>query len=308
MSLLRLLAAVVGGLVLFTGLTGCQPAGANQPSVVASTTPGPDFTEPGVALDMVRQLIAAAGSDRLIMVEIEDDTVSVSALVDDEPVTWAYRDGTIGEVTSDLAYVDQAVFDIEDFNLADVGALFEAAGSESGSAENQNLQIVDYSGGEVMMSVSTVPESQTVFFHPNGTMLETLDFNTAAGVSQGITEAVGPRAWVHSIAVQSDTGAWVDYPGAEDTTIRRHRTAKVPVTTNARAETLDLPLFNPELVDPDAIWAVVDSVLGTPDVPEGSDWSVNVDDRDERGTPRMYFSIGPRVLVTDLSGTPVAEE
>lgn len=290
---------------MFSPLAGCQPATATQPSVVVTTPAGPDFTQPGTAIDMVQTLIAAAGSDELIMVEIEEDTVSVSALVDGQPVTWAYRDGSIGQIPSDLAYVDQAIFDIDDFNLDDVGGLFRAAESASGSAQNQNLQIVDYSGGEVMMSVSTVPESRTVFFHPDGSMLETLDFNTPGGVSRGVSEAVGTQTAVHSIAVQSEVGAWVDFPGEEETTIRRQRTAKVPVTTHARAETLDLPLFSPSLVDPEAIWAVVDKAIGTEDIPEGSSWSVIVDDRDDEGIPKMYFSIGPRVLVTDLAGTPV---
>ncbi len=257
---------------------------------------------------MVRKLIASAGTERLIMVEIEADTVSVSVLVQGQPVTWAYRDGTIGEVASDMAYVDQAVFAIDDFDLSDVGALFRTAAAESGSEENQNLQIVDYSGGQVMMSVSTVPESRTVFFHPDGTLLETLDFTTPAGISRGITEAVGTRTSVHRVAVQSDVGAWVDYPGEKGTTIRRQRTSKIPVTTNARAETLNLPLFDPRRVEAEAIWAVVDSVEGTQGVPVGSHWSVMIDDRDRTGVPRMHFSFGFKIVVTDLSGTPVTDD
>lgn len=288
------------------GATGCQLGDAPTPT--ASSTPAqPDFTRPGAAQDMVRRLIAASGSEDLIMVQIETDQVSVSVLIDSEPVTWAYRDGEIQEVASDMAYVDQAVFTIDDFNISDVGALFRAAEAASGSAENQDLQIVDYSGGQVMMAVSTVPESRTVFFHPDGRLLETLDFTTHRGVVRGLEEAVGEVALVHSAGIDSRQGAWIDLPGADQTTIRRLRTAKVPVTTNARAETLDLPLFATGVIDAEAIWSVVEGTVGTADVPDGSDWSVIIDDRDDLGIPRMHFRLGRTVLVTELDGTQVVE-
>ena len=308
MSSLRRLAALVCCLAVVGVTAGCQPGNAAPPATASTTPAEPDFSRPGAALGMVQQLIAAAGTTRLIMVEIEVDTVSVSVLTDGRPVTWAYRGGTIGEVASDMAYVDQASFTIDDFNISDVGALFRAAAGASGSDENQTLQIVDYSGGQVMMAVSTVPESRTVFFNPDGSLLETLDFNTQGGITRGIAGAVGTRTSVHRLAVQSDVGAWVDFPGEKGRTVRRQRTEKVPVTTNVRAETLDLPLFDPRLVDPAAIWAVVDSVVGSPEVPEGSAWSVIVDDRDGAGVPRMHFSIGSRVLITDLGGNPVRPE
>ena len=256
---------------------------------------------------MVNQLLARAGSRRLLMVEITDSTVQLSVLdADDSPSTWAYRDGELGEVPSDLAYVDQATFEIDNFNISDVGGLFRAAAGMSGSEENQSLTIVDYSGGEVMMSVSTIPESRTVFFNPSGSLLALLDFDTPGGVAEGIAEAIGTRVMVHSVSVESDQGAWIDYPGDEETTIRRTRTAKVPVTTVARAETVDLPLFPAIRVDPEAVWDVVDAIRGTDDIPEEAPWSVMIDDRDRLSTPRMHFTIGSRVVVTDLAGTVIS--
>ncbi len=92
------------------------------------------------------------------MVEIAKDSVQVSVLsAEGKPVTWAHRDGKSAEVPSDLAYVDQATFDVSRFNISNVGGLFRAAASMSGSEEHQSLTIVDYSGGEVVMSVSTLP-------------------------------------------------------------------------------------------------------------------------------------------------------
>ena len=179
------------------------------------------------------------------MVEVTTTTVEVSVLdANHEPVTWAYRNGETSEVTSDLQYVDQSTFEVSRFNISNVGALFRAAEGQSGSAQNQSLTIVDYSGGEVMMSVSTVPESRTVFFEPSGALLAMLDFDTPGGIAAGLTDAVGTRATVSSITIQSTQGVWVDYrasarppsagararPGADDHQHDRPegRTAPVP--------------------------------------------------------------------------------
>lgn len=291
------------GAVAAAMLAGCTPA-SPQPSPSASAA---DFSAPGAASNMVDQLLAKAGSQDALMVEVTRSTVQVSVLgTGHKTATWAYRGGEMSEVPSDLAYVDQASFDVARFNLDDVGALFRAAAGMSGSEQSQSLTIVDYSGGEVMMSVSTVPESRTVFFNPDGSLLPVLDFNTPGGITRGIDEAVGTRTSVASVTIDSSQGAWVDYPADTETTIRRTRTAKVPVTTNTRAEKLDLPEFNPARLNADAIWQVVDRTRGSDAVPAESPWNVVIDDRDRIGSPRMHFSFAGSVLTTDLAGREVS--
>jgi hypothetical protein len=292
-------ALLLAGCGLQTPTTSSTPAPTPSPSAL-------DFTRAGVASAMVTQLLAKAGSERALMVEITATTVEVSVLgADHKPATWAYRDGEIGEVASDLQYVDQSTFDVSRFDISDVGGLFRAAKGQSGSAENQSLTIVDYSGGEVMMSISTVPESRTVFFEPSGALLPILDFDTPGGVTQGIKDSVGTRATVYSITVQSGQGVWADYPGESGTTVRRTRTAKVPVTTNVTAQKEDLPLFSTSRVNPDAIWKVVDEVRTSGEVSKQAAWSVVIDDRRNLGIPRMYFTIGSKVVTTDNQGNEV---
>ncbi len=292
-------------------LAGCVPVPTSAPTAAsspASTPADPDFTEPGAAAAMVASLLTDAGSRQALMVEISRDSVQVSVLsAEGKPVTWAHRDGKSAEVPSDLAYVDQATFDVARFNLSNVGGLFRAAASMSGSEENQSLTIVDYSGGEVVMSVSTLPESRTVFFNPDGSLLEPLNFDAPGGIENGIREAIGLQLTVYSVTVQSDQGAWADYPGEkEGTTVRRTRTAKVPVTTNTRNETSNLQVFLAARIHPDAVWKIVDAVRGTTDVPEDANWSVVIEDRDHTNIPRMYFTIGPTSVTTDLNGAVIA--
>lgn len=296
--------------MLAVTLAGCVPAPTSTPTTASSptSTPAdPDFTEPGTAASMVNSLLTDAGSRQALMVEITEDSVQVSVLsADGKPVTWAHRDGKSAEVPSDLAYVDQATFDVSKFNTSDIGGLFRAAASMSGSEEHQSLTIVDYSGGEVVMSVSTLPESRTVFFNANGALLDVLNFDAPGGIASGIKEAVGLQLSVYSVTVQSEQGAWADYPGDEEgTTVRRTRTAKVPVTTNIRNETPDLPVFVSARIRSDAVWKVVDAVRGTSDVPEDAKWSVVIEDREKTGVPRMYFTIGSKSVTIDLNGAVI---
>ncbi|MDR1431769.1 MAG: hypothetical protein LBI99_06590, partial [Propionibacteriaceae bacterium] len=205
--------------VLAAMLVGCSP------TPTESEPPPLDFTLPGVAQQMTRQLIEKVGSQRVIMVEIHTDTVAVSALKNDRPVTWAYRDHKLAEVSSDLAYVAQASFNISDFDISDVGAIFRAAAGVSGSGHRQILQIVDYSGGQVMMSVATNPESRTVFFTPNGALLEDLNFATIGGLTRGLADVSRNLYHALAVSIDSERGIWIDYPaGDKGSIVRRQRT------------------------------------------------------------------------------------
>lgn len=309
MILRRRLRAVAVCLALLVPLSaGCQST-APSPSPSASITPvSPDFTLPGAAERAIDDLMAAANSRQLIMAQIAPDTASISVLADgDQPLTWAFRDGEVKQVASDLAYVDQATFDIDDFNISDVGALFAAAAEQSESQKNQTLQIVDYSGGQVMMTVTTNPESRTVFFNPDGSLLETLDFQTATGLTTGFAEVVGVRSLVYSVGVKSSLGIWADFPALTATTVtRRQRTAKVPVTTIARSEETSLPLISTKHIEPATIWEVVQRTIRDNSQALDTPWSVEIDDRDDSGAARMYFTVGGVSLVTDLKGNEVS--
>lgn len=292
----RALVAVSG--VLGLVLTACAPA---EPPAAQPTQPTLDFTVPGVAKAMVSKLLTDTGSTRALQVKITEHTVEVTTLDHDRPATWAYRGGTISQVTSDLQYVDQATFTVDRFTISDVGALFRAAAGQSGSDSNQTLTIVDPSGGDVTMSVSTEPESRTVFFNDDGSLTPVLDFNTKAGLTAGLQEAIGTRMLVYSVSVISNQSVSAEFSGPNSTTVRRTRATKVPPVTTVRS-TADLRQFSAARVSAAAIWRVVSAVRGADGVPINSEWSVTVDNRDKLIAPRMYFSFGFKVVVADLEG------
>ncbi len=296
-----LAAAVALGLLSACG----QPSSSASPSSPGVSTVTLDLTAPGQARIMVRKLIAKAGSADLIQVEITREWAAITVVKDNLPETWAWRDSSIKKVDSDVAYVQQKIFTIDDFNVNDVGGLFRSAAGISGSDSSQQLQIVDSSAGEVFMSVSTNPESRTVFFKPDGSLLPTLDFNTESGVAGGLDDVTGPRVTALAIGIQSNLGAWLDFPGSTSTTIRRLRTATVPVTINERSQRPDLPLFSVPRVRAEAIWRVLSAARQRGDFDGNTRWEVTIDDRARLGTPHLYFTIGTTTLETDLEGEPI---
>ena len=297
---LAVLAAVVAGVLTFTA---CQNAPLPVPAPTTTPRECPDFTEPGAAAAMITRLTANLGSNQTVMVQVQQHELAVTALVDEAPSTWACRAGVVEEVPTDIVYVDQATFSVNAFDIDDIGSLFRAAAAIAGSSENQVLQIVDYSGGRVMMAVATNPESRTVFFNPDGSLLENLDFDTPGGIKRGLADVEGGLTAALQVTIESDKSVWIDSPGADDgTVVRRQRTQRIPVTTITRGERTTLPTFSPRLVNADVIWSVVEDHLGAyaPD----TSWSVSIDDRESAGGPHMHFSFGQTSIITDLFGRP----
>lgn len=268
-------------------------------------TPGAsalDLTEPGVAQDVLDRLAAAAGDHPIIVVSITQTTASIAVVADGTAQTWAYRDGEIQRVQSDINYVSQATFVVSDFNLSDVGALFRAAAAVAGSASNQELQIVDYSGSTAALTVSTNPESRTVFFHPDGTLLPTLDFSSRGGLRAGYADVVGERTIAHSLTFGSQDGVSLDAPDAEGTTmIRRQRSARTPVIVTTRSEAPTMPLFDPRTVHPDVVWDVLERLHAAGTFTLDESWTCVVDARTNR-TPTLSFLVGSQRFTTDLEG------
>ncbi len=300
---------------LVLALVGCQavpePSGTPTTPTASATAEAIDLTKPGAAQQVVRDLVRAAGTSKAIMVDIAPQEASLSVLVDGTARTWAYRGGQIKEVASDLTYVDQITFDPASYNLSDVGALLRAAAAVSGSEKAQELQIVDrqmfdHSADEVYISVSTNPETRTVFFKADGTLVPTLDFNTAHGIAAGLADAIGSHAWASVLVVGSATGAYIDFTGPDaGTTARRQRTARFPVTVSLRNETDRQLLFDPAIVNAAVIWEVVQRQVATGAFGPTATWSVTASQATGTTAPRLQFTIGSARLVTDLSGTEV---
>lgn len=301
--------------------TGC--ASSVPPQTHPSSTPASasslalDYTQPGAAQAVLTRLASVAGTDSdVLRVSITKGTAELSVLkaVTDKDghttkVAATYNTGSDGTITqaddSDLQYVGQSTFALSDFNLADVGALFAHAEQIAGSAASQQLQIVDYNNQQVLMTVTTNPESRTVFFQRDGTPVKQLDFTTAEGLREGLKDAVGAHSRVLAVGTLLGAGLYVDTEGPNDTTNRTLRTPTFPAWTAARNEKPRYADFDPSAINPDVVARVIDNLPTLTGNPAEAGVSVTIDMRDERRTPTMTFTLGNKTVVTDMDGNDI---
>lgn len=311
--------AVALALVVGLGSGGCaltppaalDPSPASPSVVVESATPTPtvtpdagrDLTRPGAATAMVAELMDAAGATRAVYVAVSESEAAITVVEDGQPQTWAWRGQQVQQVPSDIAYVAQRSFIPADFDFSDLGAMFRLAEAVSGSRRDQTLQIVDYAGGRVAMSVSTNPESRAVFFLADGSVLPTLDFSSEWGLRSGYEDVVGAVTVASGMGFGSSLGVYVDTtPGVDGAFERRQRTARNPVLVTGRTTNASPATFDPRQVDPAAVWGVLAGLKASGVFELDDAWTCVVDDRERTGTPRMYFTVNDLSFTTDLNG------
>ena len=243
------------------GATACAPSAISSSTPAlssgsASATAGL-LTRPGAARAAIDELVAAAGTHQAVKVDISATEASLSIVRNGQPLTWAWTDGVVGRAQSDIANVNQASFDPDTFNLDNVGELFQVAAQMSGSKQNQQLQIVEYNQGQVLMTVTTNPESATVFFRPDGTLVHTLDFTTAEGISEALRDCLGNATQAGVIGYRPGSGLYVELPSDQQGVITLV-TRPTSLPRWAASEKGDLPqLFDTSLVNPAVIASII---------------------------------------------------
>lgn len=267
------------------------------------------MTEPGVASRIVKEIMAGHPTYSVVKVDIAETTVEISFLTPERAIkAFAWRDGGIVEVESDVADISQATFDPREYNISDVGALFETAADLGASASQPELQIVEYTPGEVLMAVTTTPESATVFFKRDGSPIRHLDFTRPRDLSRGLSDALNGAVEVYAIAYLPTDGVVVDTQGDQDGTIqRRTRQAKLPAYDTIRAEPMSWPLFLAEDVDIDVINEKITEIRAEYGLPVDAQVAVVVDGHWQRSGPTITYTFLGQTVVTDLAGVDITE-
>jgi len=172
---------------------------------------------------------------------------------EDQVRTYRWRDGVISVADSDVQNLGQASFNPTTFPLGDLRRILDVAALHATSSENQVLQVVEYRGGEVYMTVTTRPESSTVFFHRDGTVVKALDTHSVADITSGLKAVTGATQVVLAVGFSPQEGYWADVPKGEGVIERRTRLGSLPTFTAQRTETLGLEPFDPLLLDASVI-------------------------------------------------------
>ena len=171
------------------------PSALPTAAVSPTRTPVIDLTQDGNARRAVDELAARAGDGPVIRVTVNAfeatltylepkdtplplKTPSPAAATDFQAVSLGWVGGVIEELDSDVAYIQQTTFSPADYNLEAVARMFRDAAAVSGSSSQQELQINEYNQGRVLMTVTTNPETSTVFFRHDASLISRLDFST----------------------------------------------------------------------------------------------------------------------------------
>lgn len=307
---LRRLAPVVG-LAVMLGASGCQLTGTTPPaqtpgSPAASASPtAVDLTRPGAARKAVDALLGAADGLPVIKVDITRTTATLSALDEGRILAWQWQGGQVQPVESDIEYIKQASFRPSDYELDDLGALFDTAATLSGSRSDQQLQIVEYDRGEVLMTVTTRPESRTVFLRADGTPINQLDFADASGFAEAIRDTAPGTAPVLAMGWHPETGFWTDHRGSSEGIVRRTtRQARLPAWQAERKAGSQAPTFLPSAVDPEVLAHQVTQLpqqLGKPDATV----TFEISRQHQMALPVVTFDVDGQKVVTTLGGTDI---
>lgn len=298
----RPLIAVAGAAILAM-LAGCAPQSPPTPTVTSS--PAVPLDRPGAANAAVAQLVAAAGTNLAIRVAITQQSASLTYVSGDTAVTLGWQDGAVSPQDSDVTYVGQTAFAVNSFNLSDVGRMFTQAAALTGSSANQELQINEYNTGHVLMTVTTSPESQTIFFRSDASLINWLSFTMTDGMAEALRDvATGGDVIALGLGEQ---GLYADVKVDASTIERTVRPAKLPAYSALRSASSDLAAFNPDVVDAATLASLLTRAPALASKPDATATMV-IDNRDNLGSPDIRISVGLTTRVYNLAGQDITDQ
>ncbi|MDO4412962.1 hypothetical protein [Cutibacterium sp.] len=256
---------------------------------------------------IIDELVAASGNGPVTKVDITKTALSLTVQAGGSPTVWTWKNGIIDSSATQSTQTVSRPFNPDNFAVEKMPSILSQATEISGSHMNQNLQIVEYNEGTVLMTVSTKPESRTVFFRPDGSAINHLDFATAAGMTEALRDAVYRAKEVGQISYQPGKGVMVDTATATSGIVmRRTRSADMPAWAVQRKGDA-ATTFSPTLLEPDVIVEVmVLAAAGTDDPPSEMAWTISLDKK--LNAPVMYISVDGVSKAFDTNGVDVTDE
>lgn len=293
--------------------TPTQPSATSAVSS-ASVTPSPstlpvayDLFTKGRAAEVVAQLVAAADGKPVVRVVLNRTSARLTYVDEGErPRSVVWQAGRISPSDDGTDLVAATSFDPLRFNLSDIETLFATAAEVSGSKSRQELQINEYDHGQIYLTVTTTPESSTVFFDRDGVLVPRLDFSVAQDVATGIADVLENRLIVIEIGMNADQ-VWADVLVSPGVVERRIRPANQPMYLTQRRENPPGGQFEASMVDPEVLARLMRIAPDLVGEVSGSPVAVRVFQPVVDAQPQILVDVDGTQLVRDLSGVPLAE-
>ena len=260
------------------------------------------LTEGTNAAGVVDVLHRAAARLPVLKVDVTTTQATLTALTPDEDVvSFRWSEGVVDAATTDFQYLGQATFDPADFPLASIGRMFDVADLRGVHGE-PIYQVQEYREGVVMQTVSSLPETATVFFRLDGTAVPFLGVTSAVDIADGFDAVTDELDLIHQFGFTDERGYWATYPEGDEARTRI-RLGGVPAYEIPATEA-ELPqAFDPALIDPAVISMVLSRHRDDPEQP----CEVAVDMSLRRSAPVMEVLCDAETFYADLDGRDMTD-
>ena len=256
---------------------------------------------------IIDELVAASDNGPVTKVDITKTALSITVQAGGSPTVWTWQNGKIDSSATQSTQTASRPFHPDNFAVEKMPEILSKAAEISGSHMNQNLQIVEYNEGTVLMTVSTKPESQTVFFRRNGSVINHIDFATTTGMAEALADAIAGAKEVGQISYQPDKGVMADTPTATSGIVmRRTRSADMPAWAIQRKGDATAT-FSPAVLKPEVLVGIMErAAAGTSETPSDMAWAISLDKKLE--VPVIRTSINGVATAFDTKGVDVTDK
>ena len=259
----------------------------------------------GGAKQIVRRMMEITNNRPALKLDVSASEVTLTVLeTNQKPFTLRWRANQIAPAESDIQYLGQTTFRPTDYPLGNISELFDIATRMGATGTEKVLQVVEQRSGEVYLTVTTTPETKTVFFEKDGTAVRNLGYTSVADLTDGLAAVIAGSRAATQIGFGPNTGYWIDLPANNGITERRIRSAALPVYTTRLKETSSLTPFDPTQLDA----LVLARSIQKFNPGSRAECKIEVDNRYRRKTPIIRYDCGGRVHFTDPDGTEYTED
>ena len=323
MSLRRVIAIAMVVLLVGCSFTSDpEPTRAPSATTSDSATPEPGVTSSptvvfpvpmnvtqdlirGGAKQIVRRMMEITNNRPALKLDVSASEVTLTVLeTNQKPFTLRWRANQIAPAESDIQYLGQTTFRPTDYPLGNISELFDIATRMGATGTEKVLQVVEQRSGEVYLTVTTTPETKTVFFEKDGTAVRNLGYTSVADLTDGLAAVIAGSRAATQIGFGPNTGYWIDLPANNGITERRIRSAALPVYTTRLKETSSLTPFDP--IQLNAL--VLARSIQKFNHGSKAECRIEVDNRYRRKTPIIRYDCSGRVHFTDPDGTEYSED
>ena len=281
-------------------------ASTQQETTSGTLLPEHDLFTPGLAQQVVAELVAAAEWRPVVKVTISREQARLTYVeTGNRPRSVLWLAGKITPSDDGADLVAATGFDPQRFNLSDIAALFRKAAEVTGERNRQELHITEYDHGEALMTVTTTPESSTVFFTADGELIPRLDYTSNADIAIALADVTVNRLLVVAVGVDGGQRIWVDVVATPGVVERRIRPANVPMYLARRRETPSGTQFTHDQIRPEVLGLLLRTGPGLVDQPPQSAVTLEVHQPADASAPQITLTVNGAELETDLAGVPL---